>query len=387
MSDWFQTPDAYTEPVRARHPFLSAPPALHFESASDTAAEEKTPAPPTAPSVMIVDDNATTLDTFARYFRLEGIAVTVVTSGRSAVANALQRAFDVLVLDLYLQDMNGVAVLAELRAAGFRSPVVMISGFGTAEEIAAAMKLGAADFLSKPVNCEDLVRMVRALSESSQTADHARSSWARGGRLRDALADVRSVLHRIRWEGGPDGAADGTELDKIRAQVVAVLARAATRADLTIGQFLGCAEALRRVVSLTDWAKCSELTDAALQALDPVQEPDSGACHPKVKAALAALGATDGSGLALSQWALGRRLAVSRAHLGRLLQQKTARGFREWRRLFRIKRAAQELVDITEHVRQVAFRVGYSQHAQFDREFEQVIGLSPTSFRHALAVT
>lgn len=351
---------------------------------SNTERDEKTPAPLPAPSVMIVDDNATTLDTFARYFRLEGIETTVVTSGRLAVEKARQYLFDALVLDLYLQDMNGVAVLADLRAAGFHSPVVMISGFGTAEEVAAAMKLGAADFLSKPVNCEDLVRMVRALIEPRRTDENVLPALTGDPQRYDALADVRAALHQIRKET-PFGAVRPTQPGMIRGQVLGVLGRAAARADLSAGQFLVCAEALRRVVSLPAGAKCSEFGAAALQAIERVREPDSGACHPRVKDAIAALGAADGSGLALSEWTVGRRLAISRAHLGRLMQQETGLGFREWRRLFRIKRAAQELVETGEHVRQIAFLVGYSQHAQFDREFEQLFGLSPTNFRRALA--
>lgn len=336
-----------------------------------------------APRVMIVDDNATTLDTFARYFRLEGIDTTVVMSGRLAVETACQTAFDVLVLDLYLPDMNGVAVLADLRAAGFRSPVIMISGFGTTEEIAAAMKLGAADFLSKPVNCEDLVRMVRALTVPSGAGD---VSLVPGddARLHDTLADVRAVLHRIRWEPSFESV-QRTHPAKGRAQGLGVLGRAAARANISAGQFLGCAEAMRRVASLPYGTKDDELAASALQAIECVEEPDSGARHPKLKDAIAALGAADGSGLALSEWALGRRLAISRAHFGRLMQQETGLGFREWRRLFRMKHAAQQLVETSEHVRQIAFRVGYSQHAQFDREFEQLFGLSPTDFRRAIA--
>ncbi len=333
---------------------------------------------------MIVDDNATTLDTFARYFRLEGIDTTVVTSGLLAVEKARQNAFDVLVLDLYLQDMNGLAVLADLRAAGVRSPVVMMSGFGTAEEIAAAMKLGAADFLSKPVNCEDLVRMVRVLVEPSRTDKDPSPRLAGDPHLNDGIAEVRATLHQIRGEA-PFGVISARQSANIRAQVLRALGRVAARADLSAGQFLSCAEAVRRVVSVPNDAKCSELMGAALQTIERIPEPDSYARHPKVKAAIGALGAADGSGLALSEWTLGRRLAISRAHLGRLMQQETGLGFREWRRLFRMKRGVQELVDSTEQVSQIGFHVGYSQHAQFDREFEQLFGLSPKNFRRAVA--
>jgi AraC-like DNA-binding protein len=140
---------------------------------------------------------------------------------------------------------------------------------------------------------------------------------------------------------------------RIRTRVLAVLARAATSPDLTAGQFLACAEGLRRVVALADSAGGLNLAVVALRAVDGIQEPLSHVRHPMVRQALDALGA--------------------------------AEGFCEWRRTFRMKRAVPELVDTSEHVRQIAYRVGYSDHGQFDHEFEQLFGLSPSDFRRALA--
>lgn len=229
----------------------------------------------------------------------------------------------------------------------------MISGFGTSEEIAAAMKLGATDFLSKPVNCEDLVRMVRRLIQSSQAAGESMTVPVPDLGPRDGLAHVRAALSGMTWE--PPG--------RIRTRVLAVLARAASSPDLTAGQFLACAEGLRRVVALSGSPGGLNLAVVALGAVE----------------------AGDGSGLGLSERTIGRRLGISRSHLGRLLLKETGLGFCEWRRTFRMKRAAQELVDTSEHVRQIAYHVGYSDHGQFDHEFEQLFGFSPTEFRRSLA--
>lgn len=80
-----------------------------------------------------------------------------------------------------------------------------------------------------------------------------------------------------------------------------------------------------------------------------------------------------------------RRVAISRTRLGRLVLEETGLDFRSWRRVFRMKHAVQELVGVTEHVRQIAFRVGYTDHGQFDHEFRQMFGLSPTEFRRVVA--
>lgn len=356
-------------------PSFLAPPVSDLECASDIDGEEPATVR-TVPRVLIIDDCARTIDTFARYFKLEGMDVTGVTNGAAALAVARQCRFDVVVLDLRLQDVNGVGVLADLRATGFWSPVIMISGFGTAEEIAAAMKLGAADFLSKPVNCEDLVRMVRRLIGSSRAAGESMSMPVPAFGSRDRLAEVRAALSGMTWE--PPG--------RIRTRVLAVLARAASSRDLTAGQFLTCAEGLHRVVALSGNTEGLNLALVALRAVETVQEPDSHVRHASVRQALDALGAADGTGLGLSERTLGRRLGISRSHLGRLLVEETGLGFCEWRRTFRMKRAAQELVDPSEHVRQIAYHVGYSDHGQFDHEFEQLFGLTPTDFRRTLAV-
>ncbi len=372
MSDWLRTAANCTEPPPPLPPSFVAPPGLHDGRGRDAGDEQKTTAPLTALSVLIVDDSAPTVDTFVRYFTIEGFDAAGVISGNAALAMARERTFDAVVLDLCLQDRHGVAVLDDLRTAGLRAPVVMISGFGTAEEVAAAMKLGAGEFLSKPVDLDDLVRIVRRLVESSRAAGE--SLRPPDVRPRDPLADLRAVLNRMTWAVRPG---------QTRTRLVALLARAAARADLTAGQFLACAEALRRVV--LSRREGPELAVAALQAIDRLQESESRARHPKVTDAMGILGAADGSGLALSAWALGRRVGVSGMHLGRSLRKETGLGFREWRRVFRLKRAARELAENTEHVRQIAFRVGYSDHGQFDHEFDQVFGLSPTEFRRALA--
>ena len=115
------------------------------------------------PHVLIVDDDAVALELFRRFFSADGFDVSTAASGRAGLSLAAHGNIDVVVLDLCLPDMSGLAVLADLRHAGSGAPVVTISGFATLEEAAAAMKLGAIDVLSKPIDADELVAFTRSL--------------------------------------------------------------------------------------------------------------------------------------------------------------------------------------------------------------------------------
>ncbi len=115
------------------------------------------------PHVLMIDDDVVALDVFGRFFAADGFDVSLAATGRAGLSRAADGGVDVLVLDLYLPDMSGLAVLAELRQAGRAVPAVVVSGLGTLEEAAAAMKLGASDVLSKPLDGDDLVAVVRSL--------------------------------------------------------------------------------------------------------------------------------------------------------------------------------------------------------------------------------
>ncbi len=115
------------------------------------------------PHVLIVDDDVVALELFRRFFQADGFDVSIAASGRAGLSVAAHENIDVVVLDLCLPDMSGLAVLADLRQAGTDAPVVTISAFATLEEAAAAMKLGAMDVLSKPIDADDLVAFARSL--------------------------------------------------------------------------------------------------------------------------------------------------------------------------------------------------------------------------------
>ena len=136
--------------------------------------------------VAIIDDDVGTLEILPRFFRLEGFDSATASSGAEGLCLLRSQPFDVLILDLYLPDMSGLALLEEARRVKNHLPVVMVSGFGTVEEAATAMKLGAADFLSKPIDADKLVGIVRSMASASSTRPLA------DGAAGPAPDDVRS---------------------------------------------------------------------------------------------------------------------------------------------------------------------------------------------------
>ena len=111
-------------------------------------------------TVLIVDDEAGVRSALGGVLRDEGYAVEAVDSGEACLDRVMRAAFDVIVLDIWLPGMDGLATLARLRERRVDSPVVMISGHGNIESAVRAIKLGAYDFVEKPLSLEKTVLVV-----------------------------------------------------------------------------------------------------------------------------------------------------------------------------------------------------------------------------------
>ena len=109
------------------------------------------------PRVLVCDDEPGIRKTLSQILGDEGYAVDAVGLGQDALTRAFgdeaQRP-EAILLDVWLPDLDGLAVLDQLRAAGLTMPVVMISGHGTVDTAVQAVKRGADDFLEKPLSPE-----------------------------------------------------------------------------------------------------------------------------------------------------------------------------------------------------------------------------------------
>jgi two-component system nitrogen regulation response regulator NtrX len=111
-------------------------------------------------SILIVDDEAGVRAALSGVLRDEGYAVDAVESGEACLDRVVRAAYDVIVLDIWLPGMDGLTTLARLHERRVDAPVVMISGHGNIESAVRAIKMGAFDFVEKPLSLEKTVLVV-----------------------------------------------------------------------------------------------------------------------------------------------------------------------------------------------------------------------------------
>jgi two-component system nitrogen regulation response regulator GlnG len=118
-------------------------------------------------TLLIVDDESSILLAFRKAFREPAVTVLTAETAAQGLDIARQRHPDVIVLDVHLPDMSGLEMLRRLRELDARSPVVFITGKSTTDTAIEAMKLGAYEYLLKPLELSTLRQVVnRALAIS-----------------------------------------------------------------------------------------------------------------------------------------------------------------------------------------------------------------------------
>ena len=112
-------------------------------------------------SILIVDDEAGVRAALAGILSDEGYAVEAVETGEDAVSAVEARRYDLLLLDVWLPGMDGLQTLQRVRAVDADVPVVVISGHGNIETAVKAVRIGAQDFVEKPLSLEKVLLVVK----------------------------------------------------------------------------------------------------------------------------------------------------------------------------------------------------------------------------------
>ena len=157
---------------------------------------------PAKASLLIVDDEAGTLASLSRAFRLAGHDATVCDNATKAVELAKSNHFDMIFSDVVMPGKDGLTFLEEVRSLGVTIPVVMMSGQAHIEMAVRATKLGALDFLEKPISTEKLLLTVENALRLQRLESENRQLRQRLGRheivwIGDAMKKVMAQVDRV----------------------------------------------------------------------------------------------------------------------------------------------------------------------------------------------
>ncbi len=152
--------------------------------------------------LLIVDDETNTLASLARAFRLAGHEATVCDNAVRALELARARPFDLILSDVVMPGKDGLTLLEEMRAAGVDTPVVMMSGQAHIAMAVRATKLGAIDFLEKPLSTDKLLLTLTNVLRLKRLEDENKQLRERVGKHQivwasDAMRRVMAQIERV----------------------------------------------------------------------------------------------------------------------------------------------------------------------------------------------
>src|SRR5436190_7541692 len=137
--------------------------------------------PEERPRILVVDDEKVIRDMLADFLGMEGYIVRTAEDGASALTELSKTHFDLVISDLKMPKMGGIALLDEIGKTAPNALTVIMTGFGTVETAIDAMKRGAYDYVLKPFKLDEVVHVVqRGIEKQRMTAENLR--------LREALS-------------------------------------------------------------------------------------------------------------------------------------------------------------------------------------------------------
>jgi two-component system OmpR family response regulator len=123
--------------------------------------------------ILLVEDEERLSRALVRGLSEEGHTVDLCAYGNDALSQGAALGYDVVILDWMLPDLDGVSVLRAWRAAGLRTPVLMLTARGTVPERVQGLRAGADDYLTKPFDFEELLARIEALHRRADGSNAA----------------------------------------------------------------------------------------------------------------------------------------------------------------------------------------------------------------------
>ncbi|MGB7721438.1 MAG: response regulator, partial [Bryobacteraceae bacterium] len=113
--------------------------------------------------ILLVEDETRVAGFIAKGLREQAYAVDIASDGEQALYQAAVNQYDIVILDVMLPVKDGHTVCRELRASGFRTPILMLTARGAVDDRVEGLDSGADDYLAKPFDFKELLARLRAL--------------------------------------------------------------------------------------------------------------------------------------------------------------------------------------------------------------------------------
>ena len=146
-------------------------------------------------SILVVDDEPGVRSSVTGVLEDEGFEVDAVGTGEACLDRVAERAYDVIVLDIWLPGIDGLTTLQRLGERQVDAQVVVISGHGNIESAVRAIKMGAFDFIEKPLSLEKTVLVVRNALRQRDLETENKALRARVGRQDTMVGESHAMRH------------------------------------------------------------------------------------------------------------------------------------------------------------------------------------------------
>jgi two-component system response regulator AtoC len=119
--------------------------------------------------VLVVDDEQSQRELLAGFLKTKQYTVTIAASGAEAIQLNRTTGFDLVVMDLKMPELDGIETMARMKEIDPETSFIILTGYGTVESAVRAIKLGAYDYLNKPVNLDELELLVERIRDEQLT--------------------------------------------------------------------------------------------------------------------------------------------------------------------------------------------------------------------------
>lgn len=121
--------------------------------------------------ILVIEDEPTLARLLSYNLTQEGYETKVIDHGSEGLQEALQHAYDLIVLDIMLPGLNGFEILTKLRQKGVKTPVIILTARNAEEEVVQGLKCGADDYITKPFGVAELLARVSAVLRRARSGD------------------------------------------------------------------------------------------------------------------------------------------------------------------------------------------------------------------------